>query len=254
MQASDESEPVVHDPGAATEDETAEEQLEAPWAMQLAARAEKLTPPTVADTCVAAVLAVIGLLEDEQAGADGRWAAPIESWQGGGRIRKIVRRARASAWERAQVPAGNTATFGTGEVRAYVPSRTDQTPEQVRKLQIQSTPLDEPEPVGAVPEGIAPGMVVVITPEVTMSWGKQAAQAAHAGQILWRESTADELAGWTEGGRFVTVLHATSEWWPEAVRDSRIQIRDGGFTEIPAGTMSAVAWWHSLAPSDSPAA
>lgn len=215
--------------------------------MQLAARAEKLSPPTVADTCAAAVLAVIGVMDDDRAGDAGPWSEPIAEWQGGGRIRKLVRRARASAWERAQEPEGHTATFGSGEVRAFVPSRMDATPEAVRKLQIQSTELDEPDRVDGFPMSLArPGesvMVVVITPTVPMTWGKQAAQAAHAGQVLWRDSSAAERERWTEGGRTVAVLHASADWWPHAVEHSRIQIRDGGFTEIPAGTMSAVAWW-----------
>jgi len=86
-------------------------------------------------------------------------------------------------------------------------------------------------------------MVVAVTPLFEMSWGKQAAQCAHAAQVLWREADADVIARWHDSGRQVRVLHPTDEVWADAVNGSYIQIRDGGFTEIPAGTMSSVAWW-----------
>lgn len=223
--------------------------------MQLVARVEKLTPPKTADVCAAAALAVVALLENEQAAPGGEWEASIEAWQGGGRIRKLVRRARGAAWERAQEPAGASATVGDAQVRAYVPSRMDAVPDAVRKLQIQSTPLDEPQQLASIPEGFsvqsgpsnaggaAPRMLIVVTPRVEMSWGKQAAQCAHAGQVLWREASADVRQAWVDGGRQVEVVHAVESWWEAAVERADITIRDGGFTEIPAGTMSSVAWF-----------
>jgi len=232
-----------------------DEPAESPWAMQLAARVEKLTPPDVNEICAAAARAVLALLEDERALApDGDWVPAIDAWQGGGRIRKLVRRARASAWARAQEAPGVTATVGGAEVRAFVPSRMDAVPEVVRKLQIQSSPLD-PAPVEEMlPASHTPidlslsldeslAIVVAVTPLFEMSWGKQAAQCAHAAQVLWREADGPLRERWHAGGREVRVLHPAEAWWRNAVDRSHIQIRDGGFTEIPPGTMSSVAWW-----------
>ncbi len=215
--------------------------------MQLAARVEKLTPPTTAEVCAASGLAVVGLLSDERAQPEGPWADAIEQWQGGGRIRKLVRRGRASAWERAQEPDGFTATVGGAEVRAYVPSPMDQVPEAVAKLQIKSTPLDEPNPVTET-VGAGGEVLVFITPEVEMSWGKAAAQSAHALQLWWRQQDMPERQRWFESGQPVRVVHAEASLWEaelhaQATDGGRhaVVVRDGGFTEIPAGTLTAIA-------------
>ena len=72
------------------------------------------------------------------------------------------------------------------EVRAYVPGPLDEAPEALAKLQIKSTALDQIERIEVVPE--APGLIIAVTPLVEMSWGKQAAQCAHAGQWAWMRS------------------------------------------------------------------
>jgi peptidyl-tRNA hydrolase len=223
----------------------------APWAMQLAVRVEKTNPPTTADVCAAALLAVIELLDDERARVE--WAEPIEAWQGGGRIRKLVRRARGSSWQRAQEPDGYTAECGQAAVRAFVPSPMDQVPDAVAKLQIKSTGLDEPDLVERVPDGFV-GMVVVITPVVDMSWGKQAAQCAHGGQLLWRSSSSESRDWWRSSGSRVLILHAAPPLWEQlddsdagaenvGVHSSVTRVHDGGFTEIPAGTLTAMSFW-----------
>ena len=215
----------------------------APWAMQLVARVEKVEPPSGLEVAAAAVLAVIGLLDDERTQTEGAWADALDAWQQHGKIRKLVRRARATAWQRAQEPAGHTARHGRAEVRAYVPSPMDAVPPEVAKLQIRSTPLDAPEqPVDRR------GLVIAVTPEVEMSWGKRAAQCAHAGQLLWRDSSPDERTAWIDLGRPVSIVLPDQQGFDElansATADSAtVTVRDGGFTEIPAGTLTAAAWW-----------
>lgn len=215
--------------------------------MQLAARVEKLTPPTTAEVCAAAGLAVVGLLSDERAQADGPWAGALEQWQGGGRIRKLVRRGRASAWERAQEPEGSTASVGGADVRAFVPSPMDNVPDAIAKLQIKSTPLDEPERVTEV-SGNGGGLVVFVTPEVEMSWGKAAAQSAHAVQLWWQQQGEAGRQTWFDSGQRIRVVHAAAGLWAEELRAQSsdterdaVVVRDGGFTEIPAGTLTAIA-------------
>lgn len=224
---------------------------DAPWAMQLAARVEKVDPPTTVEICAAAALAVVGLLDDERACADGPWAKAIESWRGGGRIRKLVRRGRASAWQRAQEPQGHTAVHGRAEVRAYVPSPMDQVPDPVAKLQIKSTDLDEPPRTTSLPAAAGTGVgsrgpggiLIAVTPAVEMSWGKQAAQCAHAAQLLWTDAEHDRRAAWTKADRPITIVHPEPGLWAELLTRSTIQVHDGGFTEIPAGTLTTVALW-----------
>ena len=209
-------------------------------ALQLAARVEKLDPPSTTAICAAAVLATIGLLEDERSQPGGPWHAAVTAWNGD-RIRKLVRRGRASAWERAQVPDGVTIERDGAAVRAYVPGPFDEAPEALTKLQIRSTPLDEIERTDMLPE--AHGLLIAVTPLVEMSWGKQAAQCAHAGQWAWMRSDPDVVARWDAAGRPLTIVHPTPALWAEVADAAPVQIRDGGFTEIPAGTRTAVAWW-----------
>lgn len=209
-------------------------------ALQLAARVEKRDPPSTAAICAAAVLATIGLLDDDRSRAGGVWHEAVAAWNGD-RIRKIVRRGRASAWERAQGPDGVTVERDGAEVRAFVPGRLDEAPDALAKLQIQSTPLDEIERVDVLPE--ATGLMVAVTPVVEMSWGKQAAQCAHAGQWAWMRSDPEVVARWDAAGRAITIVHPTARLWEAVADGAPVQIRDGGYTEIPAGTRTAVAWW-----------
>lgn len=215
---------------------------ESPWALQLAARVEKLSPPATSAICAAAALATISLLDDERAQPGGIWHRPVSTWNGK-RIRKIVRRARASAWQRAQSVSGVTVVYAGAEVRAFVPSPMDQAPREVTKLQIQSTALDTVEPQSELPELTPGALVIAVTPHFEMSWGKQAAQCAHAGQRAWMTATDDLVGAWHESGRTITVLHPDAQLWDGLDDVATTRIHDGGFTEIPPGTNSSVAWF-----------
>lgn len=211
-----------------------------PLALQLAARVEKVDPPEVDDICRAAVLATIALLDDERSAAGGPWHDEVTAWNGS-RIRKLVRRGRGAAWDRAQEPRGVTVAVGRAEVRAFVPGPMDDVPEAVAKLQIQSSALPEPDRTEAPVEGV--GLVIAVTPEVEMSWGKQAAQCAHAGQRAWMTADPESRQVWDDLGRPVTIARPTRDGWPALVDAATTRINDGGYTEIPAGTLTAVAWW-----------
>jgi peptidyl-tRNA hydrolase len=127
-------------------------------------------------------------------------------------------------------------------VRAYVPGPLDQTPRPLAKLQIQSTDLEEVVRVDELPD--RPGLVIAVTPFFEMSWGKQAAQCAHAGQWAWMRSDPQIVEEWNEADRPIIVAHPTEELWSKLHPTSAVQIHDGGFTEIPAGTNTAIALWH----------
>ncbi len=223
-----------------------------PLALQLAARVEKVDPPLVRDICEAAVLATVALLDDERSQPGGPWYDAVKAWNGA-RIRKIMRRGRASAWERAQEPDGVTVRHRSAEVRAFVPGPLDQAPTALAKLQIQSTDLDEPDRSEALPrvevevEG-SPVLFVIVTPEVAMSWGKRAAQCAHAGQLAWQQADDALVAAWNAAGRPVRVIHASRTLWRELRPRAQVSIHDGGFTEIPAGTLTALALWSTDRP------
>lgn len=215
---------------------------ESPWALQLAVRVEKAAPPLVAAVCRATVLATIALLDDERSGPGGPWHEAVSTWNGV-RIRKIVRRGRASAWERAQGVDGVTIVHEGAEVRAFVPSRMNEAPREITKLQIQATPLDEPERDDELPALDDGAMVVAVTPEVEMTWGKRAAQCAHAGQLLWRDAPAERRSTWDDAGRPVVVIHPTRSLWQRIDAIAEVRVHDAGYTEIPPDTNTTRAWW-----------
>ena len=188
------------------------------------------------------MLATIALLADARSRAGGRWHEAVETWNGV-RIRKIVRRGRASAWERAQGVDGVTIAIDGAETRAFVPSRMADAPREVSKLQIQATPLDDPTPADELPS-VEPGtMMVAVTPEVEMTWGKRAAQCAHADQLLWRNADDDRRASWDAARRPLVVVHATNDLWQAIDEVAEVRVQDAGYTEIPANTNTTRAWW-----------
>ena len=220
-----------------------------PLALQLAARVEKVDPPDTASLCAAGALATIALLDDERSRPGGEWYDAVQAWNGE-RIRKIVRRGRASAWLRAQTPDGGTVERDGAEVRAFVPGPVDRPPEALAKLQIRSTPLDEIERVDSVPD--AEGLVIAVTPLVELSWGKQVAQCAHAGQWAWMRADPDVVDRWDRAGRPITIVHPTMRLWSQIADDAPVQINDGGFTEVEPGARTAVAWWSAMGGVASP--
>lgn len=218
---------------------------DAPMALQVAVRVERDNPPSADQAAVATALATIALLEDDRSNPDGPWHEAVERWNGA-RIRKIVRRARGSAWNRIQDVGGVTVCVDGVEARAFVPSAVDEVPKLVARLQIQSTALEETDRTSALElsdDQSSPWLSVAVTPEVEMSWGKRAAQCAHAAQRAWITASQDRRQAWTAAGRPLIVINPDSRLWSRLVESADVEIRDGGFTEIPRGTRTTVAHW-----------
>src|SRR6202046_3184882 len=108
----DETPPAMQD---ARRDETDQ------FALPLVIRVERATPPARTDALEGAAQAVLRFLSDPRvATADGEWAAAARAWEDA-RIRKVVRRARGAAWERAGVLPGITVAQRSAEIRVYPP-------------------------------------------------------------------------------------------------------------------------------------
>lgn len=213
----------------------------APLALQLAARVERSDPPAVSAVCAGAALATIAMLDDERSAPDGPWHHAVAAWNGA-RIRKIVRRGRGSDWRRAIEVDGVTVARDGAEVRAFVPGPVDQVPRPVSKLQIQSSELPEESTVEELPE--IEGLIVLVTPQVEMTWGKRAAQCAHAAQRAWLGADEARRDAWTAAGRPLTVVHPDQRLWAATVPHADVRIRDAGYTEIPSGTNTTIALWR----------
>ncbi len=214
---------------------------ERPRALQMAARVEKTDPPLLEDIFGAAALGVIMLLDDHRSVPGGEWHEDVSAWTGA-RIRKIMRRARASAWDRAQNVPGLTVRHGSAEVRVFVPGVVDDAPRELSKLQIQSSPLDEPDRIDELTTATDPTLTILLNPAVEMSWGKRCAQVAHAAQRCWEQLDRAERFDWNAAGRLARVHTPTSTLWDELLPRATTEIRDGGFTEIAAGTLTAASW------------
>ena len=135
------------------------------YALPLVIRVERATPPTRTDALEGAARAVLYFLTDPRVtGIDGEWTAAVRAWEDA-RIRKVVRRARGAAWQRALALPGVTVTHRTAEIRVYPPVPVDDWPPDLARLQVAGTELADPEPPGAV----APGTPVLwLNPELPM--------------------------------------------------------------------------------------
>ncbi|MBW8483686.1 hypothetical protein [Actinomadura parmotrematis] len=209
-----------------------------PWAMQLVVRAEKASPPAHGAVCEAAAEAVVRLLTDPRAtGPEGEWHAAVAEWESR-RIRKVTRRARGVRWPEVQELPGVTVQHDGAEVRAFPPSEVAEVPPQIAKLQVAGLDLADAEVPPPAPA--APYAAIALNPGVTMTTGKAAAQCGHAAQLLLRQAGAGDLAAWAAGG--LRVHLARDVPWGDCVPKATVAVRDGGFTEVAPGTMTAIAW------------
>jgi peptidyl-tRNA hydrolase len=208
------------------------------YALPLVIRVERTAPPARTDALEAAARAVLRFLSDPRVtGADGEWAAAARAWADA-RIRKVVRRARGAAWERARALPGITVVNGSAEVRVYPPVPVDDWPADLAKLQVSGTDLDDPRPPGEP----APGTPVLwLNPELPMTAGKAMAQAGHGAQLAWWELGPSGRCEWLERDFDLAVRVAGKEQWAELLVSGLPVVTDGGFTEVAPGSATVVA-------------
>lgn len=206
--------------------------------LPLVVRIERSAPPTRTDALEAAARAVLVLLSDPASSGDGEWAAAVHTWESSGRIRKVVRRARGAAWERAGALPGRTVTAGTAQVRVFPPVPLDAWPPDLAKLQVGGTELDEPAPPAA-PDPAWP--VLWMNPDLPMTAGKQMAQAGHAAQLAWWASDPAVRRRWREAAFPLAVRAAPRERWAALLVSGLPVVTDGGFTEVEPGSRTVIA-------------
>jgi peptidyl-tRNA hydrolase len=183
-------------------------------------------------------MAVVELLTDVRAAdPEGQWYEAVRTWEDA-RIRKVARRARGVRWPEAQKVPGVTVEYAGAQARAFVPGPVDEVPPEISRLQVAGTDLADEGPL-PVP-GTRPYAVIALNPEVTMTTGKAAAQSGHAAQLLLRQGDPALVQDWLAAGAVVLVERDVP--WRECVRRATVAVRDAGFTEVPPGTMTAIAW------------
>lgn len=150
-----------------------------------------------------------------------------EEWLDGAHT-KTVRRARARDLD----PLGLTAA---GVARAGVPMTYEDMPRSVTRLQVSGTDLPRTEP-----DVVASPVTIAVLD--TLTTGKAAAQAGHA---LWAwmlpllTDDPEKVADFAARGAPVNIVTVTDADLPLIAGH---QVRDNGLTEIPAGTLTAVAY------------
>lgn len=204
--------------------------------MQLVVRAEKADPPSHGAVCEAAATAVVRLLTDPRA-VEGEWRDAVREWESR-RIRKVTRRARGVRWPEVQALPGVTVEHAGAQVRAFPPGPVSDVPPQLAKLQVAGLDLAEAEE--PPPPPAPPYAAMALNPDVTITTGKAAAQCGHAAQLLLRQGRRKDVAAWVDAGAPVHLARDVP--WSMCVKKAAVAVRDGGFTEVPPGTMTAIAW------------
>ena len=213
-------------------------------AMPVVLRIERADPPARSALLAAAASAALAVCLDPRAGlgADGEpgpWHAPVLAWCSG-RIRKVSRRARGAHWAAVGGLAGVTVEVGGAQARALVPVAVGETAASVRRLQISGTELEPDEP------GVAPGGVPVLwlDARLEMTVGKAAAQVGHATMLLAATLGVAELDAWRASGWACAVRDASPAVFArELGRPGSVAVRDAGYTEVPAGSVTVVTRW-----------
>jgi peptidyl-tRNA hydrolase len=208
------------------------------FALPLVVRVERDDPPTRTDALEGAAQAVLAFLSDPRVTEpDGEWAAAARAWEDA-RIRKVVRRARGAAWERARALPGITVEHGTAEVRVYPPVPVDGWPADLAKLQVSGTDFADPTPPEDAPDGVP---VLWLNPELPMSTGKAMAQVGHGAQLAWWELEPTVRSKWKDVGFDLRVRTAGVGQWKELLTSGLPVVTDGGFTEVAPGSATVVA-------------
>ncbi len=212
---------------------------EVPWAMQVVLRLEKTDVPTRTQLCEAAAAAVVSLIADPRSEPGGPWAESVQRWVDG-RIRKIVRRARGAKWDLTAELEHVEVDRAGAQVRVFLPGPMDEVPDTLAKLQLTgSEPPDEGSPAAVHPDGVT----VYVTPEVSMTVGKTAAQCGHAAQLAWRVMTPERREAWSGAGFPVRVEQPDRAAWAQLADEAPVSVTDAGFTEIAPGTVTTLATW-----------
>jgi len=188
--------------------------------------------PAERDVLQASSLALTKILLDE----DELIRVAVATWMSG-RIRKIVKRARNSAWDK----TGNTAVpfveaeYNGSKVRVFAPVRLSEQPTELKKLQVTGLQSEDLTERTELPDAY---LAVSVPESLNMSTGKLVAQVGHAVQLFFMYANDAKVQAWVESGLAVTVKKVSK--MPQEEEADAV-VHDAGFTEVPAGSLTATA-------------
>ena len=210
----------------------------APWAMQVVVRVEKSQPPSHTAVLRATGSAVaVAIASFTGPDADPEVRSRTERWRSGP-IRKVVRRARGAGWDRQLAVPGVLVHHADGvDVAVHVPGPVDEVDPEISRLQVGGLVLEDGDPVDHEKSGAR----LWLNPHLALTTGKAAAQVGHASQLLLESMSDGPAEAWVADGAPLDVSVADEPEWDRLVASSPVVVTDGGFTEVPPGTITVVA-------------
>ena len=211
--------------------------------------------PAETDAMQAMSIGLITMLS--QCSTDEHVARRVRSWCSS-RIRKVVKRANGTKWEKlvkeAMTPEGTEEDEALSpmhgavlvsdvmpsfaSVLVFAPMRSSAQPKSLRRLQVSGLVLDQT--AWQVPP-TGPVLRVVLDESVDMTSGKAIAQAGHSVQIAFRCLDDASYARWADAGFHTNFSHGDVTGMSMA-REPDVTVTDAGFTEVRPGTRTCAAW------------
>lgn len=215
-----------------------------PWSLPIVVRRSKTAIARHIDVLEATARAVVTFLDDPRSQPGGEWNEAVEYWRDGA-IRKVVRRGDGKKLEDARalgcvsVTFGGTDDFAPAEALVFAPGPVEPLPPELKKLQVGGTEFPD-EGESSVPAAEAV-VTIELSPDLTLTTGKAAAQCGHAAQLAFEQMPDDVRDRWRESGFSLRVITASRESW--AANDQQVSVVDAGFTEVDGPTETVRARW-----------
>jgi len=159
------------------------------------------------------------------------WHEPTQKWMQS-RIRKVAKRARASAFDKVQEMDNISYSHNDTTVLVFPPVLSTKQPPEIYKLQAQGLDL----PKEGFETNLDADILVAYNPDVAMSTGKTMAQIAHAVQMSIMQASRECIEKWEQETPVISLapFSLLDEW--------DVKVQDAGLTEVPPGTLTAVAY------------
>ncbi|WP_343207022.1 peptidyl-tRNA hydrolase [Brevibacterium oceani] len=217
---------------------------EVPWSLPIVVRRSKTAIARHIDVLEATSRAVVTFLDDPRTQPGGEWHDAVAYWRDGA-IRKVVRRGDGKKLEDARalgsvsVTFGGTDDFAPAEASVFVPGPVEPLPHELKKLQVGGTEFPD-EGESSIPAAEAV-VTIELSPELTLTTGKAAAQCGHAAQLAYEQMPDRVRERWRASGFNLRVQTATKEAW--AANEQQVSVVDAGFTEVDGPTETVRAKW-----------
>lgn len=202
-----------------------------PYALPIIVRVEKdpALTPSHEELQLAVAYAITAFFESDKTAPGGEWHQEVLQWLSG-RIRKVARRARGSEWEKLTQLRNIHVQYGKAEVIILAPHPIDTPLPEIKKLQVSGLDLEH-DNLTEIPTSYKGYLTISTNPDIDMSTGKSLAQIGHAVQLTIFTSDYKTVLSWRDNNTPIRLV-------PWDTFDG-VEVRDAGFTEIPAGSLTS---------------